>query len=133
MSTEYRSILATVERLERQSKEKEQKKERYECDYTLNECRIRARIMDALSDPNRWHILNILMKYGGNINVYDIVDTMNVAQPTVSHHLRILQERGFIDNRKVGLEVFYFVIPDIYDTVIQLVEELIPTKEKING
>lgn len=128
--TECQSLLVTVNRLEKQSEEKE----KYSCDYTTKECKVRAKLLDALSEPTRWHILNVLMKYGGNINVYDIVETTHLEQPTISHHLRILYENGFIDYVKKGLEVFYYVVPSTYQDVIDFVRELIPiTKEEVNG
>jgi ArsR family transcriptional regulator len=41
------------------------------------------------------------------LSVSEIVDKMNVSQPTVSHHLAILREAGLVNVREEGKQTFY--------------------------
>src|SRR3990167_4831468 len=40
-------------------------------------------------------------------SVSEIVEQLNVSQPTVSHHLAILREAGLVDARHEGKQTFY--------------------------
>ena len=61
--------------------------------------------MKALSDPNRIKIIKLLQqKY---MCVCELQAALNLAQPTVSKHLKILEEAGFVDFQKDGLWVDY--------------------------
>jgi ArsR family transcriptional regulator len=40
-------------------------------------------------------------------SVKEIVDQMDVTQPTVSHHLAILREAGLVEVRNKGKQTFY--------------------------
>ena len=63
------------------------------------------KVMKALSDPNRVRILKILQK--GSRCVYDINQEVHVAQPTISKHLKILEDSGLVTFKKKGRWVFY--------------------------
>jgi ArsR family transcriptional regulator len=41
------------------------------------------------------------------LSVNEIVEKMEVSQPTVSHHLAILREAGLVDVREEGKQTFY--------------------------
>jgi len=41
------------------------------------------------------------------ISVSEIVEKMDVSQPTVSHHLAILREAGLVEVREEGKQTFY--------------------------
>jgi ArsR family transcriptional regulator len=51
---------------------------------------------DALGDGSRVLILNLLAESGRPMSVGEIVAAVDVGQSTVSHHLRRLQDVGFI-------------------------------------
>ena len=65
------------------------------------------RVMKALSDPNRIKIVKILQHK--MMCVCELRAALNVAQPTVSKHLKILEEAGLVDYEKDGLWVNYFL------------------------
>lgn len=51
----------------------------------------------ALAEPNRLRIVELLRK--GSRPVNDIVEKLELAQPQVSKHLRVLKEAGLVDVR----------------------------------
>lgn len=63
------------------------------------------RVMKALSDPNRVKLLKILQERV--MCVCEIQVALGIAQPTVSKHLKVLEESGLIGRRKEGLWVNY--------------------------
>lgn len=64
-------------------------------------------ILDLLADSTRLRILKILKK--GEKNVSKIVETLKLSQPTVSHHLKKLEEAGLVLKRQYKRWVFYQV------------------------
>jgi ArsR family transcriptional regulator len=63
------------------------------------------RVMKALSEPNRVKILKVLQR--GPLCVCNIQATLGIAQPTVSNHLKVLEEAGLVTSRKEGQWVRY--------------------------
>ncbi|HTX89888.1 MAG TPA: metalloregulator ArsR/SmtB family transcription factor [Anaerolineales bacterium] len=59
----------------------------------------------AIADETRQKIMKLCCcKW---ISVSDIVQQLDVTQPTVSHHLAILREAGLVDVREAGKQTFY--------------------------
>ena len=63
------------------------------------------KVMKALSDPNRVKLLKMLQHRV--MCVCEIQATLNIAQPTVSKHLKVLEDAGLVSYRKDGLWVNY--------------------------
>ena len=63
------------------------------------------RVMRALSDPNRVKLIKMLQHKV--MCVCEIQTALGIAQPTVSKHLRVLQDAGLVRFRKDGLWVNY--------------------------
>jgi ArsR family transcriptional regulator len=64
-----------------------------------------VRVMKALSDPNRVKIVKMLQRKA--MCVCEMKAALGVAQPTVSKHLKILEEAGLVGFKKDGLWVNY--------------------------
>jgi ArsR family transcriptional regulator len=60
----------------------------------------------ALGDPMRIQIVNILAGEG-EVCVCDFVEPLGRAQPTVSHHLKVLSEAGLVHGERRGKWVYY--------------------------
>jgi ArsR family transcriptional regulator len=64
----------------------------------------------ALADPTRQKIMKLCCcKW---LSVTEIVEQLDVAQPTVSHHLAILREAGLVSIRPEGKQTFYTLNQD---------------------
>jgi len=61
----------------------------------------------ALGDPSRIVILNLLATTDRPLTVGEIVSTVDIGQSTVSHHLKILSETGFVHVTKSGTSSHY--------------------------
>ena len=69
-------------------------------------------ILQALGDPIRLQLVDVLRKHAGKVCVCELVPLFEVAQPTVSHHLKVLREAGIVGSEREGLWAYYYVIPD---------------------
>jgi len=63
------------------------------------------RVMKALSDPNRVRILKLLEK--NPLCVCEIQEVLGIAQPTVSSHMKILEDAGLVDKERQGTWMIY--------------------------
>jgi ArsR family transcriptional regulator len=68
-----------------------------------------VKIMKALSDPNRVKIIKLL-QHKSNMCVCELKSLLHIAQPTVSKHLKTLEEAGLVEYRKDGLWVNYSLV-----------------------
>jgi ArsR family transcriptional regulator len=71
-----------------------------------------ATIAKALGDPIRLQLVDVLRKHAGQVCVCELVPLFDVAQPTLSHHLKKLREAGIVDCERRGLWAYYYVIPE---------------------
>ena len=60
-----------------------------------------AKILKALSDPNRLKILDLLSC--GEKCGCEVLESFNFTQPTLSHHMKVLIDCGLIESRKDGI------------------------------
>lgn len=63
------------------------------------------RVMKALSDPNRVRILKLLEKNA--LCVCEIQEALGIAQPTVSSHMKILEDAGLVEKERQGTWMIY--------------------------
>ena len=59
----------------------------------------------AMADEPRQKIMKLCCCRSLSVN--EIVEQMNVTQPTVSHHLSVLREAGLMDVQEKGKQTFY--------------------------
>jgi ArsR family transcriptional regulator len=64
-----------------------------------------VRVMKAVSDPNRVAIIKMLQHK--EMCVCEIRAALKIAQPTVSKHLKVLEDAGLVTSRKDGMWVNY--------------------------
>jgi DNA-binding transcriptional ArsR family regulator len=60
---------------------------------------------NAVAEPRRREILNYLAFQERPVG--EIVDALEMEQPSVSKHLRVLKEVGLVDARRDGRQMFY--------------------------
>ena len=65
------------------------------------------KVMKALSDPNRVKIIKMLQHK--LMCVCEMREALQLSQPSVSKHLKILEDAGIVDFKKDGLWVNYYL------------------------
>lgn len=79
--------------------------------------------LKALSDATRLKILYLLSD--GELCVCEIIYALNKPQSSISHHLNILKNLGFIKGRKEGIWIHYSLSnQEITDIVKKLIETI---------
>ncbi|WP_017932741.1 ArsR/SmtB family transcription factor [Nocardioides sp. Iso805N] len=77
-----------------------------------------ARMFKALGDPTRVKLLSLIAAAtGGEACVCDLTDPVGLAQPTVSHHMKILVEAGLVTREQRGRWAYYAVVPAALSTL----------------
>jgi DNA-binding transcriptional ArsR family regulator len=64
-----------------------------------------ADAFNAVAEPRRRDILDLLAE--GELAVNDLVERLEIVQPLVSKHLRVLREVGLVEVRERGRQRFY--------------------------
>lgn len=74
--------------------------------------------LKALADPARLRLLSIVASSEGHeACVCDLMDPIGLSQPTVSHHLKVLTEAGFLTRSKRGTWAYYRLVPEALEQV----------------
>lgn len=74
----------------------------------------------ALGDPNRLTLLSVIAaSEGGEACVCDLTEPVGLGQPTVSHHLKILVEAGFLTRQRRGSWMYYSAVPGTLRTLCE--------------
>jgi ArsR family transcriptional regulator len=65
--------------------------------------------LKAAAEPLRWRILNALAHE--ELCVCHLTDDLDVAQPLISHHLRVLRDAGLVESEKWRYWTYYRLNP----------------------
>jgi DNA-binding transcriptional ArsR family regulator len=84
-----------------------------------------VRLLGALADPTRLAIVRQLAAENETC-ACDFTSCCDVAQPTVSHHLRVLREAGVVTSERRGTWIFYRLAPGLADRLATIARDLIP-------
>ncbi|HEU5158765.1 MAG TPA: metalloregulator ArsR/SmtB family transcription factor [Streptosporangiaceae bacterium] len=80
-----------------------------------------ARAFKALGDPVRLRLLSMIAsRAGGEVCVCDLTPGFDLAQPTISHHLKLLRQAGLIDCERRGTWVYYWALPEALNRLAAL-------------
>lgn len=69
----------------------------------------RAYVLKALAEPARWRIVERLSVE--ELCVCHLVEDLALAQPLVSHHLKVLREAGVVESERFRQWVYYRLSP----------------------
>ena len=65
----------------------------------------------ALADPIRVQLVDVLADHPGELCACELLPLFDVAQSTLSHHLKTLADAGIVETRRQGLFAYYLVRP----------------------
>lgn len=73
-------------------------------------CREDVRKIKALADENRLAIM-LALQQGEKCGCV-LLEEMNITQPTLSHHMKLLCDSGLVVGRKEGKWMYYSISPE---------------------
>ncbi len=82
-----------------------------------------ATVFKALSDPVRLRLLSLIASHeGGEACACDISPVVDVSQPTISHHLKVLKAAGLLASERRASWVYYRILPDALTALAGLLQ-----------
>lgn len=85
---------------------------------TADDAEVFARKLKAIADPVRLRLVSIVAaSVDQEACVCDLTEPVGLSQPTVSHHLKILTEAGFLSRSKRGTWAYYRLVPGALEAV----------------
>lgn len=81
-----------------------------------------AIVFKAFCDENRIRILRLLLT--GEKCGCRLLEELNVTQPTLSHHMKILCDSGVVVGRKEGKWIHYSISPEGAEYAAECLKEL---------
>lgn len=80
-----------------------------------------AKVFKALGDPVRLRLLSMIAsRAGGEVCVCDLTPAFDLAQPTISHHLKLLRQAGLIEGERRGTWVYYWLVTETTDRLASI-------------
>lgn len=80
-----------------------------------------ASSLKALADPARLRIISMVAAHeNAEACVCDLTEPLGLGQPTVSHHVKILVDAGYLTRSKRGTWAYYKLVPGALDSVARL-------------
>jgi ArsR family transcriptional regulator, arsenate/arsenite/antimonite-responsive transcriptional repressor len=70
----------------------------------------------ALADPTRIAIVNQLSA-ADEVCVCNLTAAFELAQPTISHHLKILRDAGIVASKRRGTWAYYRLVPEAVEAL----------------
>lgn len=84
-----------------------------EAELSVDQAQQLAATLKAVADPARLRLLSLIQAQpGGEACVCHLTEPLGLGQPTVSHHLRVLEDAGFLTHERRGRWVYYRAVPD---------------------
>lgn len=82
-----------------------------------------AVIFKAMSDENRIRIMKLLRS--GEKCACKLLEELNISQPTLSHHMKILCDAGLVTGRREGKWTHYSICREGADSAVGLLRDLL--------
>jgi ArsR family transcriptional regulator len=84
-----------------------------------------AILLKALADPTRLIMVATLWQADQAVCICDFTASLELTQPTISHHMAKLKDAGLVDSEKDGIWTFYRLRQDLSPSTRRLVEQLV--------
>lgn len=84
----------------------------------------------ALSDPTRFEIMRLIAAQDAPVCACDIVDRFDVSQPTIAHHMKVLERAGLITVSRQGVWAHYAVDPRGLEAMQTVLSGFMPGMER---
>jgi ArsR family transcriptional regulator, arsenate/arsenite/antimonite-responsive transcriptional repressor len=87
---------------------------------TAEQAQTLAEIFKALADPHRVRIVNLLANASEPVCVCEFMPRLDLAQGTISFHLKKLLAAGLLDRQQRGTWAYYSLKPEALDRLAEV-------------
>lgn len=78
-------------------------------------------MLSVVSNPTRLQILSLIHHSpDGHARVVDLTTVLELRQPTVSHHMKVMTEAGIVARQPIGREAWYSIVPERLSAIADL-------------
>ena len=78
----------------------------------------------AIADPNRLRLVSLISSSTENeACVCDLTEPLDLGQPTVSHHLKVLVDAGILHREKRGVWAYFSIVPGALNSLAGVLTE----------
>jgi ArsR family transcriptional regulator len=96
----------------------------------VNKYEERARVFKALCDPNRLMIIEMLQS--GEKCACKLLQDLDIVQSTLSHHMKILCESGFVNGYRDGKWMYYSLNQENFVIAKQILDQVSKNNSYLN-
>ncbi|HEU5289103.1 MAG TPA: metalloregulator ArsR/SmtB family transcription factor [Cyclobacteriaceae bacterium] len=82
------------------------------------------KISKALADPNRLLIMKEIRKQKGSFYCAELENVVDLAQPSICHHMKLLTDTEIVLSEKEGRNVKYSINNEVLDEYIDFLKTL---------
>ena len=83
-------------------------------------------VLEAISDPTRRQILDLLKK--GEKSAGELGEHFEISGPSMSHHLSKLKAADLVTTRRHGQSIYYSINTSVFDDAAQFMIEFFQNK-----
>ena len=70
-----------------------------------------AALFRVLSEPARLQMLSLIAAQPNQeVCACELVDSLGLSQPTISHHLKVMYEAGLLEKERRGTWIYYRIV-----------------------
>jgi ArsR family transcriptional regulator, arsenate/arsenite/antimonite-responsive transcriptional repressor len=78
-----------------------------------DEATVLAGMFRVLGEPARLQMLNLIAAQPNQeVCACELVEPLGLAQPTISHHLKLMYEAGLLEKERRGTWIYYRIVPE---------------------
>jgi ArsR family transcriptional regulator, arsenate/arsenite/antimonite-responsive transcriptional repressor len=82
-------------------------------------------LLKAIADPTRLTMLAALWKADAPVCICDFTGSLELSQPTISHHMGKLREAGLVKAEKNGIWIYYRLSEGLPSSTRQVLAQLL--------
>lgn len=72
-----------------------------------------AALFRVLSEPARLQMLSLIAAQASQeVCACELVESLGLSQPTISHHLKVMFEAGLLEKERRGTWIYYRIVQD---------------------
>ena len=92
-----------------------------------------ARVFHALGDRHRVRLLSLIAAAdGGEACICDLTAPVGLAQPTISHHMKLLVEAGLVTRDQRGKWAYYRLAPEAATPLSDMLRVLLAARPGVS-
>ncbi|AUB31848.1 ArsR/SmtB family transcription factor [Spiroplasma floricola] len=91
-----------------------------------------AEVFKTLADPTRLKIINMICDCGCNKCAQNILDNLNITQPTLSYHMKMLEKVGILNSTKEKNSKIYKVNQEMIKEINNFIGSIQEEKKLMN-